>query len=82
MKSGIWAALGAAVLFGLSTPLAKLLTGQASPLLLAGLLYTGSGIGLTLLLVVRVMVGGRAGIVLFQARTALWGRDDAKGDGA
>jgi drug/metabolite transporter (DMT)-like permease len=64
MKSGIWAALGAAVLFGLSTPLAKLLTGQASPLLLAGLLYTGSGIGLTLLLVVRVMVGGRAGIVL------------------
>jgi drug/metabolite transporter (DMT)-like permease len=64
MKSGIWAALGAAVLFGLSTPLAKLLTGQASPLLLAGLLYTGSGIGITLLLVVRAMVGGRAGIVL------------------
>jgi len=64
MKSGIWAVLGAAVLFGLSTPLAKLLTGQASPLLLAGLLYTGSGIGLTLLLVVRAMVGGRAGIVL------------------
>jgi drug/metabolite transporter (DMT)-like permease len=64
MKSGIWAALGAAVLFGLSTPLAKLLTGQASPLLLAGLLYTGSGIGLTLLLVVRAMVGGRAGIAL------------------
>jgi drug/metabolite transporter (DMT)-like permease len=64
MKNGIWAALGAAVLFGLSTPLAKLLTGQASPLLLAGLLYTGSGIGLTLLLVVRAMVGGRAGIVL------------------
>ena len=64
MKSGIWAALGAAVLFGLSTPLAKLLTGQASPLLLAGLLYTGSGIGITLLLVVRAMVGGRACIVL------------------
>ena len=64
MKSGIWAALGAAVLFGLSTPLAKLLTGQAPPLLLAGLLYTGSGIGLTLLLVVRAIVGGRAGIVL------------------
>jgi drug/metabolite transporter (DMT)-like permease len=64
MKSGIWAALGAAVLFGFSMPLAKLLTGQASPLLLAGLLYTGSGIGLTLLLVVRAMVGGRAGIAL------------------
>jgi drug/metabolite transporter (DMT)-like permease len=64
MKSGIWAALGAAVLFGLSTPIAKLLTGQASPLLLAGLLYTGSGIGLSLLLMVRAMVSGRAGIVL------------------
>jgi hypothetical protein len=32
MKRGIWAALGAAVLFGLSTRLAKLLTGQASAL--------------------------------------------------
>ena len=64
MKSGIWAALGAAVLFGLSTPIAKLLTGQASPLLLAELLYTGSGIGLTVLLMVRAMVYGKAGIVL------------------
>jgi drug/metabolite transporter (DMT)-like permease len=64
MKSGIWAALGSAVLFGLSTPIAKLLISQASPLLLAGLLYTGSGIGLTFLLVVRAMVSGRAGIDL------------------
>ena len=64
MKSGIWAAMGAAILFGLSTPIAKLLTGQASPLLLAGLLYTGSGVGLSLLLMVRAMVSGRAGIVL------------------
>ena len=64
MKNGIWAALGAAVLFGLSTPIAKLLTGQVSPLLLAELLYTGSGVGLTLLLVARAMVGGRARIVL------------------
>ena len=35
MKSGVWAALGAAVLPGLGTPIAKLLIGQASPLLLA-----------------------------------------------
>ena len=39
-------ALVAAVLFGASTPLAKLLIGETSPLLLGGLLYLGSGIGL------------------------------------
>ena len=43
-------ALAAALLFGASTPLAKLLVGQMPPLLLAGLLYLGSGIGLALLL--------------------------------
>lgn len=41
-------ALGAAVLFGLSTPAAKLLVGSVDPWLLAGLLYLGSGIGLGL----------------------------------
>jgi drug/metabolite transporter (DMT)-like permease len=46
MKPGILAALGAAVLFGASTPLAKLLVGALSPVMLAGLLYLGSGIGL------------------------------------
>jgi drug/metabolite transporter (DMT)-like permease len=39
-------ALGAAVLFGISTPLAKILVGQADPVLVAGLLYAGSGVGL------------------------------------
>lgn len=42
------AALGAAVFFGASTPFAKQLVGHISPLLLAGLLYAGSGIGLIL----------------------------------
>lgn len=42
-------ALGAAVLFGASTPLAKLLVGEVSPILLAGLLYLGSGVGLGLI---------------------------------
>src|SRR5579871_3524448 len=42
------AALLAAALFGASTPLAKLLLGQIAPALLAGLLYLGSGVGLTL----------------------------------
>ena len=46
-------ALGAALLFGASTPLAKLLVGNIEPLLLAGLLYLGSGLGLGALLLVR-----------------------------
>jgi drug/metabolite transporter (DMT)-like permease len=41
--------LGAAVLFGLSTPVAKLLLPSSGPLLLAGLLYLGAGIGLTVI---------------------------------
>jgi len=48
---GVLAALAAAVLFGASTPVAKLLLGAASPWLLAGLLYLGSGLGL---LIVRL----------------------------
>lgn len=39
-------ALASAVLFGASTPIAKLLLGGASPWMLAGLLYLGSGVGL------------------------------------
>lgn len=42
-------ALAAAVLFGASTPLAKALTGSLPPVLLGGLLYLGSGLGLALL---------------------------------
>jgi len=45
---GIFAALAAAALFGVGTPLAKLLLTSVSPWMLAGLLYLGSGIGLTL----------------------------------
>ena len=41
-------ALGAAALFGLSAPAAKLLVGHLDPWLLAGLLYLGSGVGLGL----------------------------------
>src|SRR5204863_404694 len=43
---GIATALGAAILFGASAPLAKLLLEGAAPQLLAGLFYLGSGIGL------------------------------------
>lgn len=45
--SAIWFALLAAALFGASTPFVKLLVGDASAPVLAGLLYLGSGIGLT-----------------------------------
>jgi len=41
-------ALTSAVLFGASTPLAKLLLDGVDPLMLAGLLYLGSGVGLAL----------------------------------
>ncbi len=47
-RPGVAFALGAAVLFGASTPFAKLLLGEVHPILLAGLLYLGSGCGLTL----------------------------------
>jgi drug/metabolite transporter (DMT)-like permease len=46
LPSGIAPALLAALLFGASTPLAKLLVHDVPPVLLAGLLYAGSGIGL------------------------------------
>lgn len=49
-------ALAAALLFGASTPLAKVLIGATPPLLLAGLLYLGSGIGLALLLALRTVM--------------------------
>ena len=53
MPSGAIFALLSALLFGLSTPLAKMLVGGVSPLVLAGLLYVGSGVGLTLALSAR-----------------------------
>ena len=46
-------ALAAAALFGASTPLAKLLLESVSPVVLAGLLYLGSGLGLGLLRLAR-----------------------------
>ncbi len=45
-RPGVPAVLGGAFLFGISTPLAKLLLYHMSAGLLAGLLYLGSGVGL------------------------------------
>jgi drug/metabolite transporter (DMT)-like permease len=45
-RSGAGLAILAAVLFGITTPIAKRLLGEMSSIMLAGVLYLGSGIGL------------------------------------
>ena len=57
LPPGVLSGIGAAVLFGVSAPLAKLLLGHTSPWLLAALLYLGSGLGLWL---VRRLQGAKA----------------------
>jgi drug/metabolite transporter (DMT)-like permease len=46
-------AVAAAILFGLSSPMAKVLIGSIDPWLLAGLLYLGSGFGMAIIQVAR-----------------------------
>ncbi len=46
--TGVSFAILAAALFGASTPFSKILLGKTEPVMLAGLLYLGSGIGLTI----------------------------------
>ena len=53
MKLSVCHALLAAVLFGVSTPLAKLLVGEMPAILLGGLLYLGSGLGLSIVRLFR-----------------------------
>jgi drug/metabolite transporter (DMT)-like permease len=67
MSYGVTCALGSALLFGMGTPLAKLLLAQVSPLMLAALLYLGSGLGLA---VVRIFMRQRA--VLPQGSQWFW----------
>lgn len=55
LTSGISAALASALLFGLTTPLAKHLVSTVDPWLVAGLLYMGSGVGIGLLLLGDVL---------------------------
>lgn len=82
-RSGATCAILAAVLFGASTPAAKvLLAGSSapSPWLLAGILYLGSGVGLALLRSVRNRLGatpetalGRRDLPWFLAATLCGG---------
>jgi drug/metabolite transporter (DMT)-like permease len=62
-------AIAAAVLFGASTPLSKMLVGDVSPVLLGGLLYLGSGVGLGLFRMLRDKGWKPSGI---QAREWPW----------
>lgn len=48
LNAGVVSALGAALLFGAGTPLAKLLLGEVGPWMLAALFYLGSGLGLAI----------------------------------
>jgi drug/metabolite transporter (DMT)-like permease len=56
-KGPVYAVIAAA-LFGISTPLSKLLLGDIDPVLFAALLYLGSGIGVFLLSRFRVLTAG------------------------
>lgn len=54
---GVPMALASAVLFGASTPLAKILLDAITPQMLAGLLYLGAGIGLAVVHLGRTALG-------------------------
>ena len=54
---GVPLAIGAAVLFGASTPLSKFLLGRIDPWMLAGLLYLAAGLGLFAMGILRKALG-------------------------
>lgn len=70
IRTGIALALLSAVLFGASTPFAKLLLGAVDPWMMAGLLYLGAGIGLAAVHFFR-------GVLRFSAVEAPLRRSDA-----
>lgn len=72
MNRGVLCALGAAALFGASTPFAKLLLGEVSPLVLAAVLYLGSGIGLAAWIIVRTRLPGREPLTPIPRADWLW----------
>jgi drug/metabolite transporter (DMT)-like permease len=61
VHKGVGYAVLAALTFGASTPFAKQLVGQLHPLMLAALLYLGSGVGLACCLLARHAIGAGAG---------------------
>jgi drug/metabolite transporter (DMT)-like permease len=72
-SSGAGLALLSALLFGASTPLAKLLLRDIDPWMLAGLLYVGSGLGLIAVrAVVRVLGSGPRREAAIRGRGWMW----------
>jgi drug/metabolite transporter (DMT)-like permease len=67
-RTGVVLALTSALLFGLSTPVAKLLVGTVDPWVLAGLLYSGAGAGL----VSWRLTAGAAGEARLSRRDLPW----------
>jgi drug/metabolite transporter (DMT)-like permease len=59
IRKGAHAALLAAFLFGISSPIAKMLLGEVQPVFLAGFLYLGSGIGLTMIWAAGILSDNR-----------------------
>jgi drug/metabolite transporter (DMT)-like permease len=73
LPAGVASALGAALLFGASTPIAKRLVGDIAPQMLAGLLYLGSGLGLALVFAWRALGRRDAAARVALPRGAEWG---------
>ncbi len=71
-SQGVGTALIAALLFGASTPLAKLLLTDTSPWMLAALLYLGSGLGLAALRASRRLRSAEAAPSRLQAGEWRW----------
>ena len=69
---GIIYAFSAAILFGLSTPLAKLLIGEVPPVMLAGLLYGGPGLGLSAWMMLRKFQRGKEPSAHLTRQDAPW----------
>ncbi len=69
---GVPLALGAAVLFGASAPLSKLIMGAVDPWLLAGILYLGAGIGLVAVRLGRRLIGLPSGEAPLRRRDLPW----------
>ena len=65
-------ALAAAFLFGLSSPIAKFLIGTIDPWLLAGILYLGSGIGMSIIHLVRTVVSQKFTPIKIPRSDLLW----------
>jgi len=72
MNSGILYGIASAMLFGVSTPLAKMLIGSIPPLWLAALLYLGAGLGLLMVLGARWAFVTDALVALPTARDWTW----------